>query len=422
MKWRPTSRFSCKFDINLRTGEVMRIIQESQMRIPLKIWDEGVPMEPQVIIQMKQTCMLSNVTGAALMPDGHFGRGAAVGAVVGMKSAVAPSITGVDIGCGMEAVKLSLSADQVPNGVGQLLFDHISAAVPCGSAKKQDVGRWAKVPGYVHNAWEELEPDFINFIRRHGRSELAPCESQLGTLGGGNHFISVALDEDQSVWVVLHSGSRGVGNKIGTHFIDVAKAYSMAKGYHLPNWDLSYLEEGTEEFEKYYQAMLWAQRYALVNRQLMMRTTLEAMFRAGLPRFKAVETIDCHHNFCQKETHFGEEIYVTRKGATRAQDGEYGIIPGSMGGAIFIVRGKGNLDSFESCSHGAGRSMSRGDAKRSITLAQHKEAMGDVACRQDSAILDESPAAYKDINAVMAAQSDLVDIVHTLREIANVKG
>ena len=402
----------------------MRIVHDSEMNVPLKVWDDGVPMEPSAILQMRQVCMLPCVAGAALMPDGHSGRGGAVGAVVATRRAVVPGLVGVDIGCGMSCVRTTLTASQLPDNANQLMYDHVAKILPVGAADKKKTGNWSKIPTYVNNAWKELELGFKNVVRRHGRAAIASPEEQLGTLGGGNHLVSINLDESDNVWILLHSGSRGVGNRIGTHFIELARRDMERQNRQLPaNHDLAYFEEGNEHFNDYFDAMLWAQEYARVNRQMIMRTVLDAISKSGLPRFKVTdEAINIHHNYCSVEIHSGESLYITRKGAVNAGSGVLGIIPGCMGGVSYIVRGKGNAESYESSSHGAGRVLSRGDAKKQITLEMHRKATEGVACRKDSGVLDESPAAYKNIDAVMAAQSDLVDIVHKLQEITNIKG
>jgi tRNA-splicing ligase RtcB len=248
--------------------------------------------------------------------------------------------------------------------------------------------------------------------------------NHLGTLGTGNHFIEVCLDEDDRVWCMLHSGSRGVGNKIGTYFIGLAKQDMRKQIANLPDKDLAYFREGVEHFDDYVEAVGWAQDFARTNRELMMRAVVNALGTLpGLPEFSAdVAVVNCHHNYVARETHFGENVWLTRKGAVRARDGDLGIIPGSMGARSYIVRGKGNLQSYNSCSHGAGRAMSRGEARRRFTVKEHAEATRDVECRKDADVIDETPAAYKPIDAVMEAQKDLVDVVHTLRQVVCVKG
>jgi len=245
----------------------------------------------------------------------------------------------------------------------------------------------------------------------------------LGTLGTGNHFIEVCLDEAGAVWVMLHSGSRGVGGRIGSHFIELAKLEMERWFIHLPDRDLAYLSEGSQYFNDYIEVVGWAQDFALVNRQLMMEATLGAISTAlGRPVKTGATAVNCHHNYVSREHHFGKNVLVTRKGAVRAREGDLGIIPGSMGARSYIVRGKGNPDSFHSCSHGAGRAMSRTEAKKRFTLEEHAAATAGVECRKDSEVIDETPAAYKDIDAVMAAQVDLVDVVHTLKQVVCVKG
>jgi tRNA-splicing ligase RtcB len=394
-------------------------------RVPIKAWTNGVKFEAGAKLQLIQAATLPIVHGhIAVMPDVHFGIGATVGSVIPTLKAIIPAAVGVDIGCGMAAVRTSLNASDLPVNADKLLFDHISAAVPHGSAKdKGAVGSWEKTPKYVTEAWGRLVPGFKEVVGRHGRAKEGNPEGQLGTLGGGNHFVEVCLDQDQNVWFMLHSGSRGIGNKIGTYFIELAKKDMERLDRRLPNRDLAYLDEGTEHFDDYVKAVSWCQDYARTNRDLMMRAVIEAVRKAGLPRFTLTgEVVNCHHNYVAREHHLGEDVWVTRKGAVRAQLGDMGIIPGSMGTKSYIVRGKGNPESFNSCSHGAGRTMARGEAKRSITLEEHRAATEGVACRKDKDVIDESPSAYKPIEDVMAAQSDLVDIVYTLKQIMCVKG
>lgn len=392
--------------------------------VPIKAWTRGVKFEPGAKLQLLKTAQLPIVHGhIAVMPDVHFGIGATVGSVIPTLNAIIPAAVGVDIGCGMAAVRTTLTASDLPMNADKLLFDHISAAVPHGGGKDKSIGVWPKVPGYVNEAWSKLAPGLDDILRRHGRSTMPNAEAQLGTLGGGNHFIEVCLDQKQHVWFMLHSGSRGIGNRIGTHFIETAKKDMEKLDRKLPDRDLAYLEEGTEHFADYVTAVSWAQDYARVNREIMMRTTVEAARKSGLPKFSLTDVaVNCHHNYVTREHHFGEDVWVTRKGAVRAQRGDMGIIPGSMGAKSYIVRGRGNPESFNSCSHGAGRVMARGEAKRSITLDQHRNATAGVACRKDKDVIDESPAAYKPIEDVMAAQDDLVEIVYTLKQITCVKG
>ena len=390
---------------------------------PIKGWVRGVPLEDQAHAQLRNIASLPFVgPWVAVMPDVHLGIGATVGSVVPTQGAIIPAAVGVDIGCGMAAVRTTLNARDLPDSLARLRLA-IERAIPVGNGPQ---GEHRKTPDSIESAlthsglWQRLE----RIKAKHPRIRLDKVEKQLGTLGGGNHFIEVCLDESEAVWVMLHSGSRGTGNLIGTYFIQRAREElgKRVLGYHVPDRDLAFFMEGEELFDDYVEAVGWAQDYARANREAMMQRVLHAM-RAELPKFKLqAMAVNCHHNYVQKETHAGREVYVTRKGAVRAGRDELGIIPGSMGAKSFIVRGLGNADSLESCSHGAGRVMSRTAARNSITLKQHREATAHVECRKDQGVIDESPAAYKDIDAVMAAQADLVEVVHTLRQVVCVKG
>jgi len=321
------------------------------------------------------------------------------------------------------AAKTTLRADDLPDNLGPLR-SAIERAVPHGRQPgSRDPGAWNKVPGAVDTAWAQLEPEFSVLTRDYPKLEKTNNRNHLGTLGTGNHFIEVCLDEQGFVWFMLHSGSRGVGNAIGTMFIELAKQDALRTCANLPDRDLAYFEEGSRHFADYVRAVGWAQRFAALNREVMMRRVIEAAKSVIHKNFQShIEAVNCHHNYVQREHHFGEDVYVTRKGAVSAKRGELGIIPGSMGARSYIVRGKGNPESFESCSHGAGRAMSRGEAKRRFTLADHRAATEGVECRKDKDVIDETPAAYKDIDAVMQAQKDLVEVVHTLKQVVCVKG
>ena len=287
----------------------------------------------------------------------------------------------------------------------------------------RDPGAWQKPPGSVNTAWAQLEPEFTELCRDYPKIAKTNHTQHLGTLGTGNHFIEVCLDEADHVWFMLHSGSRGVGNFIGTMFIELAKQDAMRQQANLPDRDLAYFEEGSRYFGDYVRAVGWAQKFAAVNREVMMKRVIEAAKTVIHKNFQShVEAVNCHHNYVSREHHYGEDVYVTRKGAVSAKAGQLGIIPGSMGARSYIVRGKGHPASFESCSHGAGRVMSRGEAKRRFTLADHRAATEGVECRKDKDVIDETPAAYKDIDAVMEAQRDLVEVVHTLKQVVCVKG
>ncbi|HEY6511505.1 MAG TPA: RtcB family protein [Burkholderiaceae bacterium] len=392
--------------------------------VPIKMWTRGVPVEDEAKRQLTNAARLPIVfKHIAAMPDVHFGIGATVGSVIPTLKAIIPAAVGVDIGCGMMAAKTSLTAEDLPDNLAPLR-SAIERAVPHGRAPKgRDPGAWSKVPGAVDAAWAQLEPDFTELTRDHPRLEKTNNRIHLGTLGTGNHFIEVCLDEQGHVWFMLHSGSRGVGNAIGTLFIELAKQDALRNNANLPDRDLAYFEEGSRYFGDYVRAVGWAQRFAALNREVMMRRVIEAAKTVIRKNFQShIEAVNCHHNYVQLETHFGVDVYVTRKGAVSAKAGQLGIIPGSMGARSYIVRGLGQPDSFESCSHGAGRVMSRGEARRRFTLADHRAATEGVECRKDKDVIDETPAAYKDIEAVMAAQSDLVEVVHTLKQVVCVKG
>lgn len=394
--------------------------------VPVKMWTKGVPVEDDAIRQLQQLSRLPVVwPHVAAMPDVHVGIGATVGSVVPTRHAIIPAAVGVDIGCGMIAARTSLKATDLPDQLGGVRTA-IERAVPHGRSGNhgtRDKGAWNKAPKAAEHAWTGLEQDFRRLCELHPRLKNTNNLSHLGTLGTGNHFVELCLDQVDQVWVMLHSGSRGVGNAIGTHFIELAQADMRNHVANLPHRDLAYFQEGSPHFDDYVFAVDWAQRFARENRAIMMHNTLAALAKVIPKPFTLTEeAVNCHHNYVQKETHFGESLFVTRKGAVSAQKGQLGIIPGSMGAKSFIVRGLGNEAALCSCSHGAGRVMSRTRAKQLITLEAHVEATKHVECRKDVHVIDESPAAYKPIDQVMAAQSDLVEIVHTLRQVVCVKG
>jgi tRNA-splicing ligase RtcB len=392
--------------------------------VPIKMWTRGVPVEDEALRQLSNAARLPVVfRHVAAMPDVHVGIGATVGSVIPTLRAIIPAAVGVDIGCGMMAAKTTLRAEDLPDNLAPLRTA-IERAVPHGRAPKgRDPGAWSKVPGSVDTAWSQLEPEFDALTRDYPKLQKTNHRVHLGTLGTGNHFIEVCLDEQGFVWFMLHSGSRGVGNAIGTMFIELARQDAMRHQANLPDRDLAYFEEGSRYFGDYVRAVSWAQRFAALNRELMMKRVIDAAKSVIRKGFQShVEAVNCHHNYVQREHHFGADVYVTRKGAVSARAGQLGIIPGSMGACSFIVRGKGNAQSFDSCSHGAGRRMSRSEAKRRFTLADHRAATEGVECRKDKDVIDETPAAYKDIDAVMQAQRDLVDVVHTLKQVVCVKG
>lgn len=401
---------------------------ESAGKAPIRAWVKGVPFEPEAEKQLRNAAQLPFIfRWIAAMPDVHMGIGATVGSVIPTKGAIIPAAVGVDIGCGMAAVRTSLGASDLPDDLKPLRIA-IEAAVPHGRTDhggRNDKGAWREAPGRNVQRWAALATGYDRIVQKHPKlSRNSHPTAQLGTLGTGNHFIEVCLDESDRVWLMLHSGSRGVGNRIGSYFIEQAKKDMGNLIGNLLDKDLAYLEEGTEHFEDYVDAVGWAQSYALLNRELMMAAILDAVRSIkGIPAFTTTnEVVNCHHNYVAKEMHFGEEVFVTRKGAVRAGRGDMGIIPGSMGARSYIVRGLGNAESFMSCSHGAGRSMSRNEARRRFTIADHEAATAGIECRKDADVIDETPAAYKPIEAVMEAQKDLVEVVHTLHQVVCVKG
>ncbi len=394
--------------------------------VPIKAWTRGVPVEPKALEQLANAAKLPVVfKHVAAMPDVHVGIGATVGSVIPTLKAIIPAAVGVDIGCGMMACKTTLTAADLPDNLAGLR-SAIERAVPHGSVPKyrgRDTGSWENPPELVDQAWAGLKDEFDALCELHPRLKNTNNRKHLGTLGTGNHFIEVCLDEAGSVWFMLHSGSRGVGNAIGTHFIELAKKDAEQHQRNLPDKDLAYFEEGAQYFGDYVRGVGWAQRFAAKNREVMMANLIATVRTVITKPFEAhVEAVNCHHNYVQQEHHFGHDVFVTRKGAVSAKRGQLGIIPGSMGARSFIVRGLGNPESFDSCSHGAGRVMSRTQAKKMFTLADQVKATEGVECRKDEDVIDEIPMAYKDIDAVMAAQRDLVEVVYTLKQVVCVKG
>jgi tRNA-splicing ligase RtcB len=394
----------------------------------IKAWTKGVPVEEAAQQQLLNVAQMPFIyKWVAAMPDVHFGIGATVGSVIPTKGAIIPAAVGVDIGCGMMAVKTSLNAAHLPDNLFGIR-EAIENAVPHGrtdNGGKNDRGAWHEAPTSTLEAWSTLQERFARIVEKYPKLNHPQRLNHLGTLGTGNHFIEVCLDgEAENVWFMLHSGSRGVGNRVGTFFIELAKQDMRKWMINLPDADLAYLPQGTDHFDDYVGAVHWAQDYALLNRQLMMQNIIAALRNSGLvPAFDAtLEAVNCHHNYVTWEHHYGENVLITRKGAVRARQGDMGIIPGSMGARSYIVRGKGNPESFSSCSHGAGRAMSRSEAKRRFSVADHIAATAGVECRKDEDVIDETPMAYKPIDAVMEAQKDLVEIVHTLRQVVCVKG
>lgn len=394
--------------------------------VPIKMWTKGVPVDDKARDQLSRAAQMPFIfKHVAAMPDVHVGIGATVGSVIPTKGAVIPAAVGVDIGCGMMAARTSLSAADLPDNL-EAIRSAIEAAVPHGRSVgrgKRDSGSWGDPPAEIVDAWASLAARFTRITDKYPRLKKTNNLVHLGTLGTGNHFIELCLDTEARVWVMLHSGSRGVGNAIGTFFIELARQDMRKWFINLPDKDLAYFAEGTEHFDDYVEAVNWAQDFAALNRRMMMTNVIRALHGQITKPFDAeLEAVNCHHNYVTRENHFGENILVTRKGAVRAAKGTLGIIPGSMGAKSFIVRGLGNAESFHSCSHGAGRVMSRTQAKKEVTLEEHVADTAGVECRKDIGVIDETPRAYKPIEKVMAAQADLVEIVHTLKQVVCVKG
>ncbi|UUZ75440.1 RtcB family protein [Polaromonas sp. P1(28)-13] len=378
-------------------------------------------IEDSALTQLKNLARLPFIAanGVAVMPDVHAGIGSTVGTVIATDKAIIPAAVGVDIGCGMNAVRLSLRADQLPDNLAAIR-DAIEKAVPLGAGGGHQSAEQVNRNRAIFGSMKPI--DFGDHFDAYHKvvSKAAP---QLGTLGSGNHFIELCVDENQQVWVMLHSGSRGIGNMIGKHFIEKAKRNMEKFFISLPDKDLAYFPEETEDFNEYVAAVDWAQNYALENRRVMMRAVIQALHESIPTAFVPTgEAINCHHNYVEKENHFGRNLWVTRKGAVRAREGDLGIIPGSMGQKSYIVRGKGNPESYCSCSHGAGRQMSRTEAKKRFSLVDLVAQTEGVECRKDADVIDEIPSAYKNLDLVMENQKDLVEVVHTLKAVLCVKG
>lgn len=408
-------------------------VYEKTAGVPLKMWTRGVVVEEEAMQQLRNVASLPFIhKHVAAMPDVHWGMGATIGSVIPTVGAIVPAAVGVDIGCGMMAVRTSVHASHLPDNLSALRSE-IERRIPHGrtnDGREGDRGAWGDdtVIGYM--ATKVKAPELSSILTKHPKivrhGSARSVARHMGTLGTGNHFVEVCLDVAGNVWIMLHSGSRGIGNAIGRYFIERAKEHMRRWYINLPDADLAYLPEGIDDFRDYMEAVGWAQEFALENRRVMMQAALGAL-RSVVPGATAqfgpdTTAVNCHHNYVAKEHHFGKNVWVTRKGAVRAREGDLGIIPGSMGTRSYIVRGKGNEESFCSCSHGAGRAMSRGEAKRRFTLEDHAKATEGVECRKDADVIDETPAAYKPIDAVMAAQADLVEIVYELRQIVCVKG
>ena len=392
------------------------------------MWTQGVPVEEAAYQQIRNIASLPILGGhVAIMPDVHVGKGATVGAVIPTRGAIIPAAVGVDIGCGMVAVRTTLKASDLPDSLAAIRAQ-IERDVPVGFSAHRSPLR-PQGPGAAGDALQFRIDGLVEryqglrIMDRVGKYDPARVWRQLGTLGGGNHFIEICLDENDAVWVMLHSGSRNVGNTIGEVAIATARRTAEREHRRLPDRDLAWLSEGTKEFDEYVEALSWAQDYAALNRDLMVDLIVRALQRFFPGEVVVRESaVNCHHNYASLEEHFGATLWVTRKGAVSARAGQLGIIPGSMGTKSFIVRGKGNPAAYDSCSHGAGRRMSRSEAKRRFTRADLAEQTAGVECRKDAGVIDELPAAYKDVDTVLSAQRDLVDVVHTLKQVLCVKG
>ena len=414
----------------------MNIIKDDN-GFPIKCWTDHVPVENQAKDQLLNISRMPFIhKHIAVMPDVHLGIGATVGSVIPTKGAIIPAAVGVDIGCGMMAWKTSINANDLPDNLKEIRAT-IESVVPVGNGAggSFSTSEWGKhfqnsVDNYLNEGFNNKLDDI-----KHKTPKIktnAGAQYQMGTLGGGNHFIEVCLDEQNNVWVMLHSGSRGIGNVIGRTFIELAKKDMERMFINLPDKNLAYLTEGSDVFDDYCEAVAWAQEYALRNRVSMKENIINALDKMmfGGPGLMTVgrswdavdEAVNCHHNYISREHHYGSNVWVTRKGAVSAKEGQLGIIPGSMGARSFIVRGKGDAQSFHSCSHGAGRIMSRSEAKRVFTLDDQIAQTEGVECRKDEGVIDEIPGAYKDIDDVMKSQEDLVEVVCTLKQVVCVKG
>jgi len=386
---------------------------------PVKVWtDDFEASARQQLVNIASLPFIHHHVAA--MPDVHTGIGATIGSVIATHKAIIPAAVGVDIGCGMAAARTSLTANDIDEKSLKKIFDQITRDVPVGRGQHKDDRALAGAALPFDAPLTTMTRKHPHLLKAFGR--FSNWVNQMGTLGGGNHFIEVCLDESGQVWVMLHSGSRGIGNAIGHYFIDLARKDMERHFINLPDRDLAYFPEGTEHFDDYVEAVSWAQSYARENRDQMMALVLAAL-RRHLPAFEVTsEVVNCHHNYVAQEHHYQENVWVTRKGAIRARDGDLGIIPGSMGARSYIVRGKGNPESFCSCAHGAGRRMSRTQAEKQFSTADLEKQTEGVICRKDKGVIDEIPGAYKDIDQVMANQSDLVEVVHTLKQVVCVKG
>ncbi|MBI5920912.1 MAG: RtcB family protein [Betaproteobacteria bacterium] len=388
-------------------------------RVPIKIWtDDADEKSKQQLTNIASLPFIHHHVAA--MPDVHLGIGATIGSVIATHKAIIPAAVGVDIGCGMVACRLSITGNDLDEKSLRKVFDQISRDVPVGREQHKDDRVLVDAARPFEARLDVMTKKHPKLLKSFGK--FSKWANQMGTLGGGNHFIEVCLDESNQVWVMLHSGSRGIGNAMATYFIELARQDMARQMIHLPDRDLAYFPEGSKHFADYVEAVTWAQEYAMQNRREMVELVLAGLKR-HLPAFDVTsEVVNCHHNYVAVERHYGANVWVTRKGAIRAREGDLGIIPGSMGARSYIVRGKGNPESFNSCAHGAGRRMSRTAAEKQFSAADLVRQTEGVICRKDKGVVDEIPGAYKDIDTVMANQADLVDPLHTLKQVVCVKG
>ena len=391
----------------------------TSQRVPVKIWtDDADEKSKQQLANIASLPFIHHHVAA--MPDVHLGIGATIGSVIATHKAIIPAAVGVDIGCGMVACRLSITGNELDEKSLRKVFDQISRDVPVGRDQHRDERALVEAAAPFASRLEAMTQKHPQLLKAFGK--FSKWVNQMGTLGGGNHFIEICLDESNQVWVMLHSGSRGIGNALAGYFIELARRDMERWMIQLPDRDLAYFPEGSEHFGDYVEAVTWAQEYAMQNRREMVDLVLAALAR-HLPIFDVTsEAVNCHHNYVALEHHYGADVWVTRKGAIRAREGDLGIIPGSMGTRSYIVRGKGNAESFTSCAHGAGRRMSRTAAAKQFSAADLARQTEGVICRKDKGVVDEIPDAYKDIDTVMANQSDLVDVMHTLKQVVCVKG
>lgn len=401
----------------------MTYVELPGTNVPIRMWADPNTVEAQAMQQLRNVSSLPWIKGLAVMPDVHFGKGATVGSVIAMENAICPAAVGVDIGCGMSAVRTSLVADELPDDLSGLR-SRIESMIPVGRNMHDSEVNVRRLHGFKTMDFDDLWSTFGQTAETF-HSGTDRVGRQLGTLGGGNHFIEFCIDEGGVVWLMLHSGSRNIGKELAEYHIGIAQALTHNQG--IVDRDLAVFMSGTPQMDAYRRDLYWAQSYAKVNRAIMMRLFQDVVRQEfdtefGARKVAFDEEISCHHNYVSEERYDDLDLLVTRKGAIRAGSGDLGIIPGSMGTGSYIVRGLGNEKAFNSASHGAGRKMSRGAAKRTFTVEDFAEQTAGVECRKDAGVVDEIPGAYKDITQVMDQQSDLVEVIAKLKQLVCVKG